>query len=93
MIRTFYQEEVEDLAEYGSIPIINAVTDFAHPCQVLADLMTIREHQSKPGGAVTMCFIGDGNNMVNSLIVGCLKVGHVTCPVACPRGVLTHSPT
>ena len=74
MIRTFAQEEVEDLARYGSIPIINGLTDFCHPCQVLADLMTIREHKGKLAG-LNMCYIGDGNNMANSLIVGCLKMG------------------
>ncbi|MBC8570552.1 ornithine carbamoyltransferase [Zongyangia hominis] len=74
MIRTFEQKEVEDLAKYGSIPIINGLTDFCHPCQVLADLMTIREHKSVLEG-LKMCYIGDGNNMANSLIVGGLKVG------------------
>lgn len=74
MIRTFEQKEVEDLAEYGSIPIINGLTDFCHPCQVLADLMTIREHKSVLEG-LKMCYIGDGNNMANSLIVGGLKMG------------------
>lgn len=74
MIRTFEQKEVEDLANFGSIPVINGLTDFAHPCQVLADLMTIREHKGKLEG-LKMCFIGDGNNMANSLIVGCLKMG------------------
>ena len=69
MIRTFEQKEVEDLAEYGSIPIINGLTDFCHPCQVLADLMTIREHKGRFEG-LKMCYIGDGNNMANSLIVG-----------------------
>jgi len=83
MIRTFAQEEVEALAEYGSIPIINGLTDFCHPCQVLADLMTIREHKGKLEG-LNMCYIGDGNNMANSLIVGGLKVGmHVS--IACPK--------
>lgn len=83
MIRTFAQEEVEDLARYGSIPIINGLTDFCHPCQVLADLMTIREHKGKLAG-LNMCYIGDGNNMANSLIVGGLKTGmHVS--VACPQ--------
>ena len=72
MIRTFEQKEVEDLAEYGSIPIINGLTDFCHPCQILADLMTIREFKSSFDG-LKMCFIGDGNNMANSLIVGGLK--------------------
>ncbi|MCR5599566.1 MAG: ornithine carbamoyltransferase [Ruminococcus sp.] len=82
MIRTFEQKEVEDLAQYGSIPIINGLTDFCHPCQVLADLMTIREFKGSFNG-LKMCFIGDGNNMANSLIVGCLKVG-MTVSIACP---------
>lgn len=82
MIRTFEQKEVEDLAEYGSIPIINGLTDFCHPCQVLADLMTIREHKGRLDG-LKLCFIGDGNNMANSLIVGCLKVG-MTVAIGCP---------
>lgn len=72
MIRTFEQKEVEDLAKYGSIPIINGLTDFCHPCQVLADLMTIREKYGVLKG-LKMCYIGDGNNMANSLIVGGLK--------------------
>ncbi len=74
MIRTFEQKEVETLAEYGSIPIINGLTDYCHPCQVLADLMTIREFKSGFDG-LKLCYIGDGNNMANSLIVGALKVG------------------
>ncbi len=82
MIRTFEQKEVEDLAEYGSIPIINGLTDFCHPCQVLADLMTIREFKGSFDG-LKMCFIGDGNNMANSLIVGALKVG-MNVSIACP---------
>lgn len=82
MIRTFEQKEVEDLAEYGSIPIINGLTDFAHPCQVLADLMTIREYKGRFDG-LKMCYIGDGNNMANSLIVGGLKVG-MEVSIACP---------
>ena len=84
MIRTFAQKEVEDLAEFGSIPIINGLTDFCHPCQVLADLMTIREYKGTFDG-LKLCFIGDGNNMANSLIVGCLKVG-MSIAVACPKG-------
>ncbi len=82
MIRTFEQKEVEDLAEYGSIPIINGLTDYCHPCQVLADLMTIREHKESFDG-LKFCFIGDGNNMANSLIVGAIKMG-MECAVACP---------
>ncbi len=84
MIRTFDQEEVETLAKYGSIPIINGLTDYAHPCQVLADLMTIREFKKTFKG-MKLTFIGDGNNMCNSLIVGCLKVG-MEVAVACPKG-------
>lgn len=84
MIRTFDQKEVEDLAEYGSIPIINGLTDFCHPCQILADLMTIREFKGKLSG-LKMAFIGDGNNMMNSLIVGALKTG-MSIAVACPEG-------
>lgn len=83
MIRTFEQSEVEALAEYGSIPIINGLTDFCHPCQVLADLMTIREIKGRLDG-LKMCFIGDGNNMMNSLIVGALKTG-MSISVACPE--------
>ena len=83
MIRTFEQSEVEALAEYGSIPIINGLTDFCHPCQVLADLMTIREIKGRLDG-LKMSFIGDGNNMMNSLIVGALKSG-MSISVACPE--------
>ncbi len=83
MIRTFEQSEVEALAEYGSIPIINGLTDYCHPCQVLADLMTIREFKGKLEG-LKMCFIGDGNNMMNSLIVGALKTG-MSFSAACPE--------
>lgn len=83
MIRTFDQKEVEDLANYGSIPIINGLTDFCHPCQILADLMTIREFKGHFDG-LKMCYIGDGNNMANSLIVGGLKVG-MEVSIACPK--------
>lgn len=74
MIRTFSQEEAETLAKYSSIPIINGLTDQEHPCQVLADLMTIRENKNILEG-LNVAFIGDGNNMANSLIIGGLKVG------------------
>lgn len=84
MIRTFEQKEVDDLAKYGSIPIINGLTDFAHPCQVLADLMTIKEYKGKLKG-LKLAFIGDGNNMANSLIVGCLKMG-MKVAIASPKG-------
>lgn len=82
MIRTFEQKEVEDLAKYGSIPIINGLTDYCHPCQVLADLMTIREHKKSFDG-LKFCFIGDGNNMANSLIIGAITMG-MECAIACP---------
>ena len=84
MIRTFEQKLVEDLAKFGSIPIINGLTDLFHPCQVLADMMTIREYLGSFEGK-KMCFIGDGNNMANSLIIGGLKLGmSVVC--ASPEG-------
>ena len=88
MIRTFAQSDVEQLAEYGSIPVINGLTDFCHPCQVLADLMTVREHKTVLEG-LKMCYIGDGNNMANSLIVGGLKTG-MEVAVACPEGYDPH---
>lgn len=84
MIRTYAQKEVEDFAKYGSIPVINALTDYAHPCQVLADLMTIREFKGAFEG-LKCVYIGDGNNMANSIIVGCLKLG-MSVSVACPKG-------
>ena len=84
MIRTYGQDEVETLAQYADIPVINGLTDYAHPCQVLADLMTIREKMTRLEG-LKLCFIGDGNNMANSLIVGGLKCG-MDVSVACPEG-------
>lgn len=89
MIRTFAQEEAEDVALYGSIPVINGLTDFAHPCQVLADLMTIREYKLQLDG-LKLCYIGDGNNMANSLIVGGLKMG-MKISAACPAGYEPHA--
>ncbi len=84
MIRTFDQSDVETLAEYGSIPIINGLTDYCHPCQVLADLMTIREFKGSIKGN-KLCYIGDGNNMANSLIVGGIKMG-MSVSIGCPDG-------
>lgn len=83
MIRTFKQSDVEELANFGSIPIINGLTDYCHPCQVLADLQTIREYKKSFKG-LKLCFIGDGNNMANSLIVGTIKMG-MHCAIACPK--------
>ena len=88
MIRTYNQTEVETLAQYAGIPVINGLTDFAHPCQVLADLMTIRERLARLEG-VRLCFVGDGNNMANSLIVGGLKCG-MEVRAACPEGYDPH---
>ena len=84
MIRTYAQAEVEELARHATIPVVNGLTDFAHPCQVLADLMTVREKMSRLEG-LKLSFIGDGNNMANSLIVGGLKCG-MDVSVACPEG-------
>ena len=84
MIRTFEGAKVEELAEFASIPVINALTDEEHPCQVLADLQTIREHKGELKG-LKMVYIGDGNNMVNSLMHGCAKVG-MDISVATPTG-------
>ncbi len=84
MIRTYAQEEVESLARYGSIPVINGLTDFEHPCQVLADLMTIREFKGSLDG-LKLCYIGDGNNMANSLIAGAVKT-KMKINIACPKG-------
>ena len=88
MIRTFAQQDVEDMAAYGSIPVINGLTDFAHPCQVLADLMTIRAYKGHLEG-LKACYIGDGNNMANSIAVGCLKAG-MRVALACPAGYGPH---
>lgn len=84
MIRTYAQKEVEDLAKYATIPIINGLTDYAHPCQVLADLMTIREYKGSFKG-LKMTYVGDGNNMANSLIVGAIKL-EMSIAIACPKG-------
>ena len=89
MIRTYKQSDVEDLAQYGTIPIINGLTDYCHPCQVLADLMTIREYKHSFKD-LKLCFIGDGNNMANSLIVGCIKLG-IKVSIACPKNFLPDS--
>ena len=89
MIRTFAHETAEELDRWADIPVINGLTDRYHPCQVLADLMTIREHKSRLKG-LKLCYIGDGNNMANSLIVGGLKCG-MDVSVACPKGYEPHA--
>jgi ornithine carbamoyltransferase len=84
MIRTFKQSDVEDLAAYGSIPVINALTDLLHPCQVLADIFTVYEEFGSIEGR-KLAYIGDGNNMANSLLYGCTKVG-MDVSIATPGG-------
>ncbi|MDP4092832.1 MAG: ornithine carbamoyltransferase [Bacillota bacterium] len=84
MIRTFKQSDVEDLAKYGNIPVINGLTDLMHPCQILADLFTVYEHKGKLKG-LKMAYIGDGNNVANSLLHGCAKAG-MDIAVAAPKG-------
>lgn len=84
MIRTFKQKDVEDLAAYGSIPIINGLTDELHPCQILADLQTIREKKGTLKG-LKLAYVGDGNNVAHSLLLGCAKTG-MNISVACPEG-------
>jgi len=88
MIRTFAHETAEELAKWSGVPVINGLTDRYHPCQVLADLMTIREHKARLKG-LKLCYIGDGNNMANSLIVGGLKCG-MDVSIACPEGYIPH---
>ena len=83
MIRTFAHSDVIELAEEASIPVINALTDLLHPCQVLADLMTAYEHKGKLEG-LKLAYIGDGNNMANSLMYGCAKAG-MDCAIATPK--------
>jgi len=83
MIRTYAQKDVEDLAQYGQIPIINGLTDLVHPCQILADFQTIREHKGKLSG-LKLAYIGDGNNMAHSLMYGGAKVG-MEIAIATPK--------
>ena len=93
MIRTYAHQDVLDLAEYANIPVINALTDLLHPCQVLADLMTTYEHKGKLEG-LKLAYIGDGNNMAHSLMYGCAK-GSVSAeaPNNTSRGLAVKSPT
>jgi ornithine carbamoyltransferase len=84
MIRTFAQQTIEELARFASIPVINGLTDTHHPCQALADLLTIEEKKKKLKG-LTLAYVGDGNNVANSLIQACVKVG-MHFAIASPRG-------
>lgn len=88
MIRTFAHETAEDLAKWADIPVINALTDLLHPCQVMADLLTMREHKGKNLSELKVAFVGDGNNMANSYLYGAAKTG-IMLSVATPK---THQP-
>ncbi|WP_428911367.1 ornithine carbamoyltransferase [Niallia sp. Krafla_26] len=85
MIRTFEHEKVEELAKYASIPVINALTDLSHPCQALADLLTIQECKGENLKGLKLAYIGDGNNMAHSLMIAAAKVG-MDFAIACPEG-------
>ncbi len=84
MIRTFGHDRVVELAKYADVPVINGLTDLLHPCQVLTDLLTIREHKGKNFRSLKMAYVGDGNNMTNSYLYGAAKVG-MTLAVATPK--------
>lgn len=84
MIRTFSHDEVIELAEFATVPVINALTDLMHPCQALTDIFTVLEHKGTLKG-LKMVYIGDGNNMVNSLLQACAKVG-MDISIATPKG-------
>lgn len=84
MIRTFEHEKVEELAQYASIPVINGLTDYSHPCQALADLLTIKETKGTLKG-IKVAYIGDGNNVAHSLMIGCAKMG-CDISIASPKG-------
>lgn len=86
MIRTFAQSDVEELAEYASVPVINGLTDLLHPCQILADLLTVQEHKGRLAG-LKLAYVGDGNNICHSLLYGCAKTG-INISVASPEGYL-----
>ncbi len=84
MIRTFKQSDVEDMARYGSVPVINGLTDLVHPCQVLADMQTVAEKKGRLQG-LKLAYIGDGNNMAHSYLYGCAKLG-LDVAIATPKG-------
>lgn len=84
MIRTYAHQDVLDLAKYGSVPVINGLTDLLHPCQALADLLTVYEHKGKLRG-LKLAYVGDGNNVAHSLLYACAKAG-MDMSVATPKG-------
>lgn len=83
MIRTFAQRDVDELAQYASVPVINGLTDDHHPCQVMADLQTVKEQFGSFKGR-KLTYVGDGNNMAHSLMIGCAHVG-MDVAIACPE--------
>lgn len=83
MIRTFSHKSVEELADHAAIPVINGLTDLYHPCQALADLLTVYEKKGKLAG-LKLAYIGDGNNMAHSLMIACAKVG-MNVSIAAPK--------
>jgi ornithine carbamoyltransferase len=85
MIRTFAHQDIEELAKYADVPIINGLTDLVHPCQVLADLLTVRQHVKTPLDQLVVAWIGDGNNMANSWINAAYRFGF-ELRIACPEG-------
>src|SRR5437867_362399 len=85
MIRTFAHQDAEELAQYADIPVINGLTDLVHPCQVLADLLTVRQHLKTKLEDLTVAWIGDGNNMANSWINAAYRFGF-ELRIACPEG-------
>lgn len=87
-IRTFEQKDLEDFANYAKIPIINALTDREHPCQILADLLTVKEYFGNLDG-VTLSYFGDGNNVANSLLLGCAMVG-INVRIATPENYMPN---
>lgn len=88
LIRTFSHQEVEDLAKYADVPVINGLTDDYHPTQVIADLITIQEHKGQLKG-IKFAYVGDGNNMTHSLMIGGAKTG-MDVVVACPDGYMPN---
>jgi len=85
MARTFAHQTVIDLANFAEIPVINALTDWSHPCQAMADIMTIREHFGRQLKGIKIAYIGDGNNVARSLAFGCAKLG-MKIVIASPKG-------
>ena len=86
MIRTFDQQDVTDLAHFGTIPVINGLTDDEHPCQILADFQTVYEQKGRLEG-MKLAYVGDGNNMAHSFLNGCTKIG-MDISIASPEGYM-----